>query len=221
MSMRTYGQYCGIARALELVGERWALLVVRDLLLGPRRFTELQRGLGKVPSNVLSSRLKELEEAGVIRRRALPRPASGVAYELTDYGRALEPILEDLMLWGARALGPPGTDDGFSPNSFLLGLRIAFQPDAARDLDATYEISIDDSTFHVRVADGELELGEGPAQNPDLRIETDLRLGELLQGKVGPQEAVAQGVVKLDGKRSLLRAFAKAFRLPAPAASGS
>ena len=89
MSRRTYGQYCGIARALEIVGERWALLVVRDLLLGPRRFTDLQRGLGKVPTNVLSSRLKELEESGVIRRRALPRPASGVAYELTDYWRAI------------------------------------------------------------------------------------------------------------------------------------
>jgi DNA-binding HxlR family transcriptional regulator/putative sterol carrier protein len=203
------------------VGERWALLVVRDLLLGPRRFTDLQRGLGKVPTNVLSSRLKELEESGVIRRRVLPRPARGVAYELTDYGRALEPVLEDLMLWGARAMGPPRADDGFSPNSFLLGLRIAFQPDAARDLSATYEISIDDSTFHVRVADGELELGEGPAQNPDLSIETDLRLGELLQGEVSPQEAVAQGIVKLEGKRSLLRAFAAAFRMPRPAASGS
>jgi DNA-binding HxlR family transcriptional regulator len=221
MTTRTYGQYCGICRALELVGERWALLVVRDLLLGPRRFTDLQRGLGKVPTNVLSSRLKELEESGVIERRALPRPASGVVYELTDYGRELEPIIEQLQLWGARTLGSPRPDDSFSPNSFLLGLRFAFQPHAARGVDATYEIRIEGAAFHVRIADGELEMGDGPPEDPDLTIETDLRLGELLRGDISPQEAVAKGVVKLNGKRSLLRLFTQAFRVPAPVGSGS
>jgi DNA-binding HxlR family transcriptional regulator len=219
MSNRTYGQYCGVARALELVGERWALLIVRDLILGPRRFTDLQRGLGRVPSNILSSRLKELEESGVIARRALPRPSSAIVYELTEYGRELEPIVMDLQRWGGKSLGPPRAGDRFSANSFLLGFRIGFQPEAAKDLDATFEIRIEDATFHIRVTNGQLDLGEGPAAEPDLTIETDLGLGMLLQGEITPEEAEERGVVRLAGKTRLLRSFADAFRLPAPRAA--
>jgi DNA-binding HxlR family transcriptional regulator len=214
MTTRTYGQYCGVARALELVGERWALLIVRDLILGPRRFTDLQRGLGKVPSNVLSSRLKELEESGVIERRALPRPSGAIVYELTEYGRELEPIVIELLQWGARSLGDPRPDDSFSPNSFLLGLRISFRPEAARDLDATYEIHMEGEPFHIRIARGELELGEGPAEDPDLTIETDLGLGALLRGEISAAEARRRGVVRARGKVRLLQPFADAFRLP-------
>jgi DNA-binding HxlR family transcriptional regulator len=214
MTTRTYGQYCGVARALELVGERWALLIVRDLILGPRRFTDLQRGLGKVPSNVLSSRLKELEESGVIERRALPRPSGAIVYELTEYGRELEPIVIELLQWGARSLGDPRPDDSFSVNSFLLGLRISFRPEAARDLDATYEIRMEGEPFHIRIVRGELELGEGPAEDPDLTIETDLGLGALLRGEISAAEARRRGVVRARGKVRLLQPFADAFRLP-------
>jgi DNA-binding HxlR family transcriptional regulator len=215
MTTRTYGQYCGVARALELVGERWALLIVRDLILGPRRFTDLQRGLGKVPSNVLSSRLKELEESGVVERRALPRPSGAIVYELTEYGRELEPIVIALLQWGARSLGDPRPDDSFSVNSFLLGLRISFRPEAARDLDATYEIRMEGEPFNVRIADGELELGEGPAEDPDLTIDTDLGLGALLRGEISGAEARRRGVVRTRGKVGLLQPFAAAFRMPA------
>jgi DNA-binding HxlR family transcriptional regulator len=214
MTTRTYGQYCGVARALELVGERWALLIVRDLILGPRRFTDLQRGLGKVPSNVLSSRLKELEESGVIERRALPRPSGAIVYELTEYGRELEPIVIELLQWGARSLGDPRPDDSFSVNSFLLGLRVSFRPEAARDLDATYEIRMEGEPFHIRIARGKLELGEGPAEDPDLTIETDLGLGALLRGEISAAEARRRGVVRARGKVRLLQPFADAFRLP-------
>jgi DNA-binding HxlR family transcriptional regulator len=217
MTMRTYGQYCGVARALELVGERWALLVVRDLVLGPRRFTDLQRGLRRIPTNVLSSRLKELEEAGVIERRALPRPASGVVYELTEYGRRLEPIVVDLLLWGMESLGDPRPEDSFSGNSFLLGLRVAFQPRAARGLDVTYEIRMADSVFNVRVANGRLELADGPADQADLTIETDLGLGALLRGEITAAEARKRKVVKLRGDAAMLDRFADVFRLPAAA----
>jgi DNA-binding HxlR family transcriptional regulator len=215
MTTRTYGQYCGVARALELVGERWALLIVRDLILGPRRFTDLQRGLGKVPSNVLSSRLKELEESGVIERRALPRPSGAIVYELTEYGRALEPIVIALLQWGARSLGDPRPDDSFSVNSFLLGLRVSFRPEAARDLNATYEIRMEGEPFNVRIADGELELGEGPAEDPDLTIDTDLGLGALLRGEISGAEARRRGVVRTHGKVGLLQPFAAAFQMPA------
>jgi DNA-binding HxlR family transcriptional regulator len=217
MPMRTYGQYCGVARSLELVGERWALLIVRDLILGPRRFTDLQRGLGTIPSNVLSSRLKELEESGVIKRRALPRPDRGVVYELTEYGRELEPIVVDLLLWGMRSLGDPRPEDNFSANSFLLGLRVAFQSRAARGLDATYEIRIEDSVFTVRVAKGKLALADGPADAPDLTIETDLGLGALLQGEITAAEARKRKVVRLRGDAALLDRFAATFRLPTAA----
>src|SRR5215831_10460434 len=104
MKQRTYGKYCGIAHALELVGERWALVLVSDLIRGPKRFSELQRGQPRIPSNVLSARLKELEDTGVVRRRVLPRPASGIGYELTDYGRELEDVVLRLGLWGAKSM---------------------------------------------------------------------------------------------------------------------
>jgi DNA-binding HxlR family transcriptional regulator len=215
MTTRTYGQYCGVAKAMELVGERWALLIVRDLILQPRRFTDLQRGLGKIPSNVLSSRLKELEESGVIQRRVLPRPSGAIVYELTEYGRDLEPIIIALQRWGARSLGDPRPGDSFSANSFLLGLRMSFRPEATRGLDATYEIRMEGEPFHVRIANGELELGEGPADGPDLTIETDLGLGALLRGEITAAEARRRGVVRARGKVGLLQPFADAFRVPA------
>ena len=105
MTSRTYDQFCGIARALDLVGERWALLVVRDLILGPKRFTDLRRGLAGIGTNILAARLKELERGGVVRRRTLPPPAASAVYELTDYGRALEGPLLALGRWGALSIG--------------------------------------------------------------------------------------------------------------------
>jgi DNA-binding HxlR family transcriptional regulator len=218
--MRTYGQYCGVARALELVGERWALLIVRDLILGPRRFTDLQRGLGTIPSNVLSSRLKELEEGGVIERRALPRPERGVVYELTEYGRQLESVVIDLLIWGMKSLGDPEPEQTFSANSFLLGLRVAFRPRAARGVDATYEIRLEDSAFTARVSNGRLELADGPADDPDLTIETDLGLGALLQGEVSAEEARKRKIVRIRGDGALLERFSEMFRLPAATEHG-
>src|SRR5438445_10441812 len=123
MGGRSYGQFCGFAHALELVGERWALLVVRDLVLGPKRFTELRRGLPRIPTNILSVRLKELEEAGIVRRRIRPRPATGVVYELTEYGQELEDIVLGLGLWGARSLGYPPPADIVSPDALILAIR--------------------------------------------------------------------------------------------------
>src|SRR5450755_253989 len=102
MSSRTYGQYCGLARALEMVGERWGLLIVRDLLVGPKRFTDLHRGLSGIPTNVLTDRLKELEQVGIVRRRLLPRPAGSIVYELTEYGQELEDVVLRFGLWGAK-----------------------------------------------------------------------------------------------------------------------
>jgi DNA-binding HxlR family transcriptional regulator len=214
VSTRTYGQYCGLARALDLVGERWALLVVRDLLLGPKRHGELRHGLPKIPSNILTARLKELELAGVIRRELLPRPASGVVYGLTPYGRALEPILVALGGWGAQSLAAPRPDDWINSDSLGLALRDSFQAGAARDLSATFEVRLGTSVAHARVFKGQVAVGRGPAPKPDLVIESDLTLGQLIAGRVDAQGALASGRFLLTGKRRLFERFARIFRFP-------
>jgi DNA-binding HxlR family transcriptional regulator/putative sterol carrier protein len=214
ISKRTYGSYCGIARALEIVGERWALLVVRDLIQGPKRFTDLRRGLPRIPSNVLSARLKELEAAGVICRRLLPRPSTGIVYELTEYGRELEDIVLRLGLWGARLLGEPRLDDSVNPDSMMLALRATFRPEAACDLRASYELRLGEIVLHARVDRGDLEVREGSLPDADLVVETDLTLRALMCGELSPAEAVKQGNVRLEGKAELLDRFVEIFRIP-------
>jgi DNA-binding HxlR family transcriptional regulator/putative sterol carrier protein len=215
MKRRSYGKYCGLAHALELVGERWALVLVGDLLRGPKRFTDLQRGQPRIPSNVLSARLKELEEAGVVRRRVLPRPASGVGYELTEYGRELEDIILRLGLWGARSMADPRPDDVVTADTVLLALRTTFRPEAARELRASYELRLGQIVVHARVDDGTLEVDEGPIANADLVLETDLSLHPLLTGELGPAEAIENGRVRLTGKRKLFEQFVEVFHIPA------
>jgi DNA-binding HxlR family transcriptional regulator len=219
MGGRTYGQYCGFARALELVGERWALLVVRDLVLGPKRFTDLRRGLPRIPTNILAARLRELEEAGIVRRRILPRPATGVAYELTEYGQELEDIVLRLGLWGARSLGAPRPDEMVTPDSLVLALRATFLPEAAGRLRARYELHVGPIVIHAAVDQGTLEAGVGPLAEPDLVIETDAAFRPLLAGEITPAEAVETGGVRLTGDPSLLARFVEAFHTPpAPSA---
>jgi DNA-binding HxlR family transcriptional regulator/putative sterol carrier protein len=214
MSTRTYGSYCGIARALELVGERWALLVVRDLILGPKRFTALRRGLPRIPTNVLSARLKELERAGIVCRRLLPLPLTGVVYELTDYGRELEDIVLRLGLWGAQSLGEPRPDDILTVDSVVLALRATFQPEAARGLRASYELRLGEIVVHARVDKGAVEVAEGPLPGADLVLETDLTIRQLMSGELSPAEAVKSGRVRLSGKRKLLERFVEIFHIP-------
>jgi DNA-binding HxlR family transcriptional regulator len=214
LSGRTYGSYCGIAYALELVGERWALLVVRDLILSPKRFTDLRRGLPRIPSNVLSARLKELEEAGIVRRRLLPRPQTGVVYELTEFGRELEDVVLSLGLWGARTLAEPRPEDTVNPDSIMLALRATFRPEAARGLRASYELRLGEIVFHARVDKGSLEVAEGPLPDADLILETDLALRLLMSGELSPRDAVKSGKVRIVGKIDLLERFAEIFHIP-------
>jgi DNA-binding HxlR family transcriptional regulator len=222
MTTRTYGQFCGLAHALELVGERWALLVVRDLVAGPKRFTDLRNGLPRIPTNVLSARLKELEGSGVVRRRAQPRPAGGVVYELTEYGRDLEDVLLRLGLWGARSLGQPRPEDVLTTDSMIMALRATFRPEAARGLRAGYELHLGEVVLHARVDDGTLEVAEGPLEGADLVIETGPAIRSLLAGELSPGEAIAGGGVHLTGDPDLLTRFVEAFHIPpAPAVTGS
>jgi len=217
---RAYGQYCGFARALEVVGERWALLVVRDLLVGPKRFTDLLRGLPGIPSNVLTARLKELEHAGVVRRRLQPRPARGVAYELTEYGLQLEPVVIELGRWGAKALGDPRPDETITEDSLVTALRTTFQPDAARGVHAGFELHVGEIVLHARVDDGKITAAAGPLPQTDLVIHAGPGIRALMAGEIAPADALAGGVVKIDGDPALLERFAEIFRIePMPAVS--
>jgi DNA-binding HxlR family transcriptional regulator/putative sterol carrier protein len=211
---RSYGKYCGLAHALELVGERWALVLVSDLIRGPKRFSDLQRGQPRIPSNVLSARLRELEDAGVVRRRVLPRPASGVGYELTEYGRELEDVVLRLGLWGAKTMTEPRPEDIVTADTVLLALRSTFQPEAARDLRVSYELRLGKTVVHAHVDDGTLAVDEGPLSEADLVLETDLTLHPLLTGELDPGEAIKNGSVRITGKRELLERFVDVFHIP-------
>ena len=211
---RTYGDSCGIARALDLVGERWALLVVRELLLGPKRFTDLRSGLPNLGPDVLTQRLRELADAEVVVRRKLDPPAGAWVYELTDRGRELEPVVIGLGRWGALAPFPPG-GMRIGVDSTVLALKTLFDAEAAEGLDAMLELRLDGQRFSVAVADGALAVARGPADSPEAVIATDPgTLTGLLWTGLSPADAESAGSVTLEGKRAVIRRFLKLFPLP-------
>jgi DNA-binding HxlR family transcriptional regulator/putative sterol carrier protein len=214
VATRSYGQFCGVARALELVGERWALLIVRDLLVGPRRFTDLRQGLPRIPTNVLSDRLKELEQTGIVRRRVLPRPAASIVYELTEYGSQLEAVLVPLGLWGAQSLGEPRPDEIITVDSMITALRSTFVREAAHGQKVSYELRLGGVVLHARVEDGTVTVREGPLANADLAIEAGPGIKDLMSGALSPADAVAGGSVRLTGDPALLERFVEMFRIP-------
>src|SRR5918997_4053427 len=168
MSKRSYNQYCAVARALDLVGERWTLLIVRELLTGPKRFKDLLEGLPGIGTNLLTARLKNLEEHGVVHRATLPPPAASKVYELTELGRSLESVITALGRWGLEFLGTPDQEDDLRPAWAVVAMRSALKQKAARGLQEAYEFHIDEEAFHLQVRDGEVEALQGPAVDPDL-----------------------------------------------------
>jgi DNA-binding HxlR family transcriptional regulator len=212
---RTYGDRCGIARALDRVGERWALLVVRELLLGPKRFTDLRAGLPNLSPNVLAQRLRELEDAGVVVHGKLAPPAASRVYELTDWGRELEDVLLALGRWGGRSPLEPGAE--MSVDSQLIALKSLFDRDAAAGLTASYELRLGPDVFRASVAGGELELARGSAEAPDATIETDpATLASLVWEGRKLTEAVRSGAVEVEGNRRALTRFLGLFPRPEP-----
>lgn len=181
MARRTYGQYCGIAHALDILGERWTLLIVRELLSGPKRYKDLLSLLNGIGTNLLAQRLKHLEEQGLATRTHLPPPASTDAYVLTDEGRTLEPILLDLARWGYPRLPAPNDEKDHRPGWSLLALQAGFISAPGADVDDVYEFRIDDVVYHARVQDDRLTTDQGPAGHPDCVLVTD---GATFQGLV-------------------------------------
>ncbi|MFI6265855.1 winged helix-turn-helix transcriptional regulator [Micromonospora sp. NPDC051006] len=196
--VRSYGDPCGVARGLDVVGERWALLVVRDLLLGPRRFNDLLGGLPGVSPNVLSQRLRQLTEHGVVQRRDLGPPTRVHLYELTEWGRALEPVLLQFGRWGSQS--PQRPEGALGIDSLLLSIKATFDPARAADLRGVYEFYIDADTYLAEVADDSVQIRRGTAPDPDATLTTDL---DTLRAVCGHQitmaAALGAGTLRLSG----------------------
>jgi DNA-binding HxlR family transcriptional regulator len=214
ISERSYKQYCGVARALDLIGERWALLVVRELALGPKRFTDLRDGLPGIASNVLSTRLRQLERDGIVRRRQLPVPAPARVYELTEHGRELVPIMLALGRWGASAMGPRTPEQSIRSEWLAVALNALFDADAAVGLTARIGLDLAGARFTVLIDEGSLEVVPGALDPFDLEVAADPEL--LIQFLAG-----APVIVEAEGDLGLLARLPELFPLGAPAASRS
>ena len=213
---RSYEDGCAAAHALDLIGERWALLVARELLLGPKRFTDLRTGLPGISPNVLTQRLGELERAAVVRRRRLMPPASSWVYELTPWGRELEPIILELGRWGARS--PFRCAATLSPDSLVLSFRTMFDAGRCGDLRATYEFRLGDYSFHARVDRRCLTIERGHADKPDAVVsgDPDTIAGVVYEG-ADLAQALARGALTVEGDLPAVERFVTLFTLPAPA----
>jgi DNA-binding HxlR family transcriptional regulator len=222
---RHYDDPCGIARALDVIGDRWALLVVRELIFGPKRFLQLRAGLRIVSPNVLAQRLRDLENAGVVRRDILGPPASVAVYELTDRGRALEPVLLELGRWGSRE--PVTTTRELTADAFLVALKTAFDPAAGARLAAqagdhgpratSYALDIGSDTCTVTVADGALDITRGRPGHPDVSLAGDLAtMRAVAFGREPITDAEQDGRLTVTGDRALADRFSRMFPVPSP-----
>jgi DNA-binding HxlR family transcriptional regulator/putative sterol carrier protein len=217
---RSYEQYCPAAKALDLVGERWTLLVVRELLLGPRRYGDLIEALPGIGTNLLAERLRRLEDAGFVQRRRLDPPAGSTVYQLTERGAGLEDVVLALARVGMAALGQPRREETFRPEWLTLTLRANFDPDAAHGVRETYELRVDGQPVHVRVDRGRVEARSGPAAEPDLVLEAKApALARLGRGELEPEEALTSGALRVSGDPGALLRFLRVFRLGRTAAA--
>jgi DNA-binding HxlR family transcriptional regulator len=208
---RTQEDGCGIAHASDLLGQRWALIVVRELLLGPKRFTDLRAGIPDISPNVLGQRLRELEESGIVRRRKLAPPAAAQVYELTEWGRDLEPAVLALGSWASRSpsfpLGAP-----MGPDALVLALKTVFQPEKADGIAAVYELRLGELPFNIAVKEGRFEAvrGEPPAPDAVIRSDPNVVAGIVFGGNpLG--KAVRAGEVEVDGSRRAVNALFRAL----------
>lgn len=213
MAIRGYGQYCGLSRALEVLGERWGLLIVRDLFSGPHRFGELEHSLAPIPTSVLATRLKDLENAGIIQRVPVTSPRRGTAYTLTDDGRALEPTLVALGRWGAERMGKPRPGESVTPESLAMALRTTYSTPG--HLEGSIELRMAEIVLGIRIDREGLHLTPGALDEAPtvLRVTPDIK--RLIAGELTTDEARAQGIVAVEGDAAGLDLFAAAFSLGA------
>lgn len=209
MNNKSYAQFCALAFALDVVGERWSLLIIRELLTGPRRYKDLLAGLPGISTNLLSERLKSLEQQKILLRRVLPPPAGSTVYELTPFGKGLEKAVIELGRWGACLL-PPSPEGAALPSIGTAGLAIKafFRPDRAHRVDAVYQIDFGCEVLQVKIKAGELQVEQGGTSKPDAVFHTNMEsyMG-VFSGQVQPQEAISLGLVQVEGEPGALERF--------------
>jgi DNA-binding HxlR family transcriptional regulator len=215
-STRRYGQYCPVAKSLDVLGERWTLLIVRNLMVGPQRYTDLREALPGLATDLLTARLRTLEEAGYVARRQLPRPASVTVYELTPMGQRIALVILELGRIGLAMLGPPADDDLVTPDAVVLSLRPSFRADVAGDVEERYQVELDGEPYFVNVHPGWAEAARGTASEPQLTLATSAStFARLLSGATDAKAALSGGELKIDGPRRALDRFLAIFSYPA------
>lgn len=210
--MSGYQQYCALARVTDVVGNRWTLLVLRELRPGPRRFTDLVEGLPGISRKLLSERLRDLESDGLIARKELPPPAARHVYELTADGRDLFEAVTPLIAWGAGRLGEKQEEESLRPRWAALGMATLADRDAMKGVTETYQYVVGDSTFHFIVDDGSIELHDGRADDPAVVVTTDEQTWEdIVTGKTSPRSALRAGALTVTGDRAATKRLGKIF----------
>lgn len=217
MTSRSYNQLCGLAFALDIVGDRWTILIIRELTAGPRRFTDLLGGLPGISTNLLTERLKHLEQRGLIRQRLLPPPAASTVYELTAVGKTLEKALLELGKWGSQFVS--ASREGVQVlhlGSYALTPKTFFRPELAQGVDETYELRVGVEVQQVQIKGGQIHVQQGDALKADVVFQTDMAtyLG-LLQRQLQPAEAISQGLIQIEGDPAALKRFLDLCGLPA------
>jgi DNA-binding HxlR family transcriptional regulator len=199
-SRRTYGQYCGLASALDVLGERWTLLIIRELLVRPRRYRDLLADLPGIGTNLLAERLKFLVEMGLVRQRGVGGGSKRQAYELTETGEALRPIVLGLARWGMEFVGDLSAEYAVRPSWAFLAVEAMLDPGPVPALDEQYEFRVADEVFHIDVSDGEARAVSGPAENPAMTADTDAAtFVQIGAGRLSPLAATLSGKLSLEG----------------------
>ncbi len=220
MRNRGYGQFCGLARAAEVLGQRWTLLILRDLLVGPRRYSDLAAGLPGIPSNLLSTRLKELEEDGLIVREVRSGADRSIVYAMTDRGAELQPAFDALSRWGAAGMHEPREGEIVTEASLVSALRVAAKGATPTSRRLTFTVRVGAAVAYAITGDSTVEVGAGEHPAADLVITGGPALRDLLAGTVNPATAIAEGSVAIEGDPRLLEDFVSIFTVPySPAAS--
>ena len=212
MLERRYQQYCALARALDVAGDRWTLLIVRELMPGPRRFTDLIDGLPGISRNLLTERLRALEREGIVTRHELPPPAARQVYELTAEGRDLFEAMRPLIAWGFRRLGQREPADSFRPRWAAVGMVSFADREAAKGVSETYQYLVGDSAFYLTVDDGSVQAHDGRAEDPAVTLTTDEETwADVASGKITASSAAAKGALTVSGDLQAARRLRKIF----------
>ena len=218
MTTRSYNQFCALASTLDYIGERWTLLIVRELLIGPRRYKDLMAGLPCISTNLLSERLKTLEEQGILRQRVLPPPAGSTVYELTLFGQSLEKPILELGRWGAQLL-PPSLE-GIAPPSLgaiAVALKAFFHPEGVQHINEVYGLHLGEESLQVHINEGEIKVHQGESQKSIADFHTTVQafLG-LFTGKIKANEAIVGNLIRIEGDPGALHRFLSYCFVPGP-----